>query len=317
VLNSTTDSVRPSDAQKAKNDERSQAGKIDDVEEEEEEHIKAKQVKRGSNVALPTEAEFDEHMISHYPFRNWCPHCVRGKANAAAHRMDKGLVQDHPTVHMDYCFPVKRKTEESVDEYTAKRGAPILVQFDDKLGIIAANYVNEKGVNPRSIAIVKNFLEKLGHKKVTIKSDQERAIIAMREEVKRHTWVEIVDEKSKAYDSQSNGKAENAVQLFEKQFRTLRDSFEMRIGTRLSSCHPFISYLVEHAAKTINRYRVGQDGKTGYRRWKGKDFKVEIPEIGEKVFYLPRKIDIIDKVGKQNITGWLRRLLKESALRQC
>ena len=53
--------------------------------------------------------------------------------------------------------------------------------------------------------------------------------------------------------------------------------------------------LSEHAAKTLNRYRVGQDGKTGYRRWKGKDFRVEIPEFGEKVFYLPRKIDIVDK----------------------
>ena len=295
VLESTPDSVRPSDATNAMKNKESQARMISGVDEEEEEHVKAKQVKRGSNVTLPTEAEYEEHMISHYPFRNWCPHCIRGKANAGAHRMDKGLVKDHPTIHMDYCFPVKRKAEESVDEYTAKRGAPILVQYDDKLGVISATYVNEKGVNPRSIAIVKTFLEKLGHKKVTIKSDQERAIIAMREEIKRHTWVEIVDEKSKAYDSQSNGQAENAVQIVEKQFRTLRDSFETRIGSRLSSCHPFISYLVEHAAKTINRYRVGQDGRTSYRRWKGKDFKVEIPEIGEKVFYLPRKIDIVDK----------------------
>ena len=54
---------------------------------------------------------------------------------------------------------------------------------------MAATYVNEKGVNVRSVAIVKNFIEKLGHKKVTFKSDQERAILAMREEVKRHTLV--------------------------------------------------------------------------------------------------------------------------------
>ena len=188
MLDGSRNSVRPSEEEKNGGARESQAGTIEDVEEEEEEHIKAKIVKRGSKVTLPTEAEFEEHMISHYPFRNWCPHCVRGKANAAAHRMDKGLAQDHPTVHMDYCFPVKRKTDESLDEYTAKRGAPILIQYDDKLGIMAASYVNEKGVNPRSIAIVKSFLEKLGHKKVTIKSDQERAIIAMREEVKRHTW---------------------------------------------------------------------------------------------------------------------------------
>ena len=30
-------------------------------------------------------------------------------------------------------------------------------------------------------------------------------------------------------------------------------------------------------------------------RWKEKDFRVEIPEIGEKVLYLPRKVDIVDK----------------------
>ena len=70
-----------------------------------------------------------------------------------------------------------------------------------------------------------------------------------------------MDEKSKAYDSQSNGQAANAAQLFEKQFRTLSDSFETRTGSRLSSCQPFISYLVEHAATTITRYRVNQDVK--------------------------------------------------------
>ena len=143
------DSVRPDDNVNRMKRGNVQAGKINGVEEEEEEHIKAKQVKRGTNVTLPSEAELDEHMISHYPFRNWCPHCVRGKANASAHRMDKGLVQDHPTIHMDYCFPVKRKAEETVEDYTAKRGAPILVQYDDTLGVMSAAYVNEKGVNPQ------------------------------------------------------------------------------------------------------------------------------------------------------------------------
>ncbi len=80
MLKSTPDSVRPSDMMNDMDDRRSQAKTINGVDEEEEEHIKAKQVKRGSNVTLPTEAEFDEHMISHYPFRSWCPHCVRGQS---------------------------------------------------------------------------------------------------------------------------------------------------------------------------------------------------------------------------------------------
>ena len=52
--------------------------------------------------------------------------------------------------------------------------------------------------------------------------------------------------------------------------------------------------MVEHAAKTTD-IGVGSDGRTGYRRWKGKDFRAEIPEFGEQIFYLPRKCDMGDK----------------------
>ena len=244
-------------------------------------------------MRIPTKAEFEEHMISHYPFRSWCPHCVKGKSNAAPHRMDKGVVNDHPTIHLDYCFPVKRELDQTVDDYVKLRGAPILIMFDDKLDLISACYVKEKGVNPRSVAALKSFIEKLGHKKITFKSDQENAILALR--AKRHTWVEIVDEKSKAYDSQSNGKIEVNVQIFETQLRTLRDSLESRLCHRINGDHPCVSWMVEHSAKTINRFRVGPDVVTAYRRWKGKNFNVEMPEFGEYVFYLPRKRDITDK----------------------
>ena len=40
----------------------------------------------------------------------------------------------------------------------------------------------------------------------------------------------------------------------------------------------------------MNRYIVGVDGKTAYRRWKGKDFKRDVAEFGEAVMYLPAKI---------------------------
>jgi hypothetical protein len=303
-----TSSVRPSKDMKCQICE--PARDIHGVEDNEEEHIRARPLKRGMNVRLPTEAEFEEHMISHYPFRSWCPHYIRGKANAAAHRVDKGFVQDHPTVHLDYCFPAKRKNDETPEAHVAKRGAPILVLYDNVLELMAATYVNEKGVNPRSVAVLKSFFDKLGHKKVTFRSDQERSIMALREEVKRHTWVQIVDEKSKAYDSQSNGTIENVVQVFEKQFRTLRDALESRLGSRINSRHPCVSFLVEHSANTVNRYRVGQDGRTGYRKWKGKNFNVEIPEFGEKIFYLPRKCDIVDKSVPRWSYGICRRSLR-------
>ena len=35
--------------------------------------------------AKPTKAEVDEHMITHVPFRNLCPICVKGKSNVKGH----------------------------------------------------------------------------------------------------------------------------------------------------------------------------------------------------------------------------------------
>ena len=33
----------------------------------------------------PTKQERMEHDITHFPFRSWCEHCVRGKSKAAGH----------------------------------------------------------------------------------------------------------------------------------------------------------------------------------------------------------------------------------------
>ena len=65
MLGNTRDSVRPDNTNRAKQNRRPQVRTINGVEEEEEEHVKAKQVKRGTGVTLPTEAEYEEHMISH------------------------------------------------------------------------------------------------------------------------------------------------------------------------------------------------------------------------------------------------------------
>ena len=51
----------------------------------------------------PTKAEWDEHVLTHLPFREWCPHCVAGKGVSSHHKTSKepqlGL-----TVSVDYCW---------------------------------------------------------------------------------------------------------------------------------------------------------------------------------------------------------------------
>ena len=36
-------------------------------------------------IFAPSQAEYEDHMRTHIPFRRWCPFCVRGKCKSAAY----------------------------------------------------------------------------------------------------------------------------------------------------------------------------------------------------------------------------------------
>ena len=40
-------------------------------------------------LAKPTAAEIEQHMATHIPFREWCPHCVAGKSKIDPHLKGK------------------------------------------------------------------------------------------------------------------------------------------------------------------------------------------------------------------------------------
>ena len=46
-------------------------------EEEDENPEEATRPKLTKVPRQPTQEEVDEHMATHLPFRDWCPHCVR------------------------------------------------------------------------------------------------------------------------------------------------------------------------------------------------------------------------------------------------
>ena len=44
--------------------------------------------------------------------------------------------------------------------------------------------------------------------------------------------------------------------------------------------------MVRHAAASINRYQVGEDGKTAHERLRGRRFRRDVTEFGESVLYI-------------------------------
>ena len=47
-----------------------------------------------------------------------------------------------------------------------------------------------------------------------------------------------------------------------------------------------VPWLIEHSAAVIRRYQLGEYGKTAHSRIRGRQFRKEVPEFGEKIEYL-------------------------------
>ena len=59
---------------------------VDDEEEVECEAEEGLRPQRVKNPMEPSRQEWEEHCITHLPYRSWCPHCVRGRGINSPHR---------------------------------------------------------------------------------------------------------------------------------------------------------------------------------------------------------------------------------------
>ena len=122
----------------------------DEVVEEEGAH-NVSNVKPLKSPAAPSRQEMLEHSITHYPFRSWCAHCVRGKCKASKHvATGNSESSETPIVGFDYAFLSDRgrKRDESeeddeVDDVTLK----VLVGHDSKSKVCTAIPVPQKGLD--------------------------------------------------------------------------------------------------------------------------------------------------------------------------
>ena len=61
------------------------------------------------DISMPTQAEVDRHNLTRLPFRNWCPHCMRGRGKEAPHRAVKEARGELPEISLDFCSPAVRE----------------------------------------------------------------------------------------------------------------------------------------------------------------------------------------------------------------
>ena len=272
------DWLRPFD-QDAEEEKQRDAEEDEQEHDDEEDHGAARPNVRDVSKE-PTDKEIEEHYMHHSDFRQWCPHCVKGKAVSYGSRRRQNLDDGLPTICIDYMFMGDQQGREE------EKGMPMLVMKDKRTKVLWARVVPAKGVNAHAVKQLAKQITLLGHKRILFKSDGEPAIKALKEAVKNELSVDVAPEESPVGDHAGNGDAESAVRQVQGQIRTMKDALESRYGERIARDSHILPWLVMHAAATITRYRKDADGITAYRRWKGKEFKRAVAEFGENVWYL-------------------------------
>ena len=258
-------------------------------EEEFEEVQEAREVKTRALPKGPSEEQMRVHQLTHYPFRSWCPLCVAGRAkNWPLFRqevIDDGGV---PIICFDYCFLRDHPGGESV---------PVLVGREKKTKMMIAHVVPFKGGGVDWLVgqLIRD-LRKMGvHGKVVLKSDQEKPILDMLNDVCKQRGKEsdsavTLVESSPKGESQSDGIAERAVQDLEEGVRTHKLDLEAKLKTTVRISHPCMSWMVENVADIINKFNIGHYGRTAYQGLKGKTYKGVIHEFGSVILHrIPEK----------------------------
>ena len=241
----------------------------------------------------PSAEEVEDHYRTHLPYRNWCPHCIRGKGKGLDHRKAVDEERRLGEYSFDYAFPGQ--------EFGYK--LTVLVEKERKSGMLMATTVPMKETTGRfSAEKVMDFIAECGDGggDIIIKSDQEASIRALVKDIVEERGDEsgkrtIIEEAPKGSKG-SNGVVERGVQTMEGQLRVLKSAFEERVGQRVDAEARVVTFMAEYGAYLVNRLEVGKDGKTAYERSKGKQGKVLGVEFGEKLMYKVKPKDKMEKI---------------------
>ena len=125
---------------------------------------------------------------------------------------------------------------------------------DDTTKAVIAHMVPRKGPDEHAVARVAQDIKNFGYRKIIFKSDQEPAILALKDEVRRALDQDVIMEASPVGESQSNGRVENAVRRVKGQVRTRKEAPDYRYKARIPATHSVLSWIPRQAAATLTRY---------------------------------------------------------------
>ena len=233
----------------------------------------------------PSAEDVEKHNATHMPYRSWCDICVRAVGREDPHRRRRrkrsGEETGVPKISMDYqeLISLPKKSPEE-DDIVVK----IIVVKDESSGTVMAHRVNQKGHGDEwTIKKIVQDISDMGRTSIVLKTDGEPAMISLQKAIQNVRKSQTIPENPPAYNPQSNGACEKAVQDVDGQLRKLKLALEARTGMEIKEDSNIVQWMIPHAAFIISKFSVGHDGMTPHERLTGRKWARPIVEFGEVV----------------------------------
>ena len=206
-----------------------EANEEEEEEEDEEEDVEEALVaKPFRSPTAPTAAERAAHASTHLPYRSWCDECVAGRRDNPAHKPIDCQENSVHEVMMDYCFLRRGDETELVTVLVLKERQSRAIQawvVPNKSTILDQGAAAERA---------SEGIRRFGFReKVIIKTDNEPAILALRDLIMAKLQISVLEEEPQPHESQSNGAVENCVKLIKGVFRVHTMALERKLGYRV------------------------------------------------------------------------------------
>jgi len=194
----------------------------------------------------PSDMERFTHELTHLPFAPWCQWCQMGKGQDRPHHMvHPSEKSEVPKVEMDFMFMDKENRKCSKEE----ANVTILTCVDESTGVPLALVVPGKGVdNKYALSSVLDYLKRLGHSEIRLRTDGEPAIKALSDLiVKERSPLKTQQETTPRYSAASLGLMGVTQKFIQGQIRTLLAELESRYDFLLMEimlCGPGLCVIV-------------------------------------------------------------------------
>ena len=141
----------------------------------------------------PTQQQLDDHRIDQLFYRPWCPECVAGRATGEQHQQ-RTEEKQISTFSMDYLFLTKSRVVEKEDLLEGEEvEMKVIVAKDSQSKTVFAHTVPCKGSDDDGYAVTRIIedIGWLGHKRISLKSDNEPAILKLVKDSLKTARIEI------------------------------------------------------------------------------------------------------------------------------